>query len=220
MNNNKNKEEIEFRILESKGKALLDREIMETFLSAVHERPQAQEIAKNLVNTYTGVGRILGREMDDLKVIEGVTDSAVAMIMCVKETLERVLREKLKSEPIMDLQGLVEYLNVSIGHSERECVKILYLNKRRQLIGEESYIGEMEKAPVYIKEIIKKALIKNATLIIMSHNHPGGSLEPSEEDQAVTKSLAAACSTVSVKLFDHIIITSGGYFSFRENGLL
>ncbi len=62
--------------------------------------------------------------------------------------------------------------------------------------------------------------MKNATSIIMSHNHPGGSLEPSEEDQAVTKSLAAACSTVSVKLFDHIIITSGGYFSFRENGLL
>ncbi|WP_143688912.1 JAB domain-containing protein, partial [Wolbachia endosymbiont of Laodelphax striatellus] len=176
---NKSKEEIEFRILESKGKALLDREIMETFLSAVHERPQAQEIAKNLVNTYTGVGRILGREMDDLKVIEGVTDSAVAMIMCVKETLERVLREKLKSEPVMDLQGLVEYLNVSIGHSERECVKILYLNNRRQLIGEELYIGEMEKAPVYIKEIIRKALIKNATFIIMSHNHPGGSLEPS-----------------------------------------
>uniref|UniRef100_A0A6M2DF23 RadC-like JAB domain-containing protein n=1 Tax=Xenopsylla cheopis TaxID=163159 RepID=A0A6M2DF23_XENCH len=146
--------------------------------------------------------------MDDLKVIEGVTDSAVAMIMCVKETLERVLREKLKSEPIMDLQGLVEYLNVSIGHSERECVKILYLNKRRQLIGEESYIGEMEKAPVYIKEITRKALIKN------------GSLEPSEEDQVVTKSLAAACSTVSVRLFDHIIITSAGYFSFRENGLL
>ncbi|MFP3024775.1 JAB domain-containing protein [Wolbachia endosymbiont (group A) of Pogonocherus hispidulus] len=168
----KSKEEIEFRILESKGKALLDREIMETFLSAVHERPQAQEIAKNLVNTYAGVGRILGREMDDLKVIEGVTDSAVAMIMCVKETLERVLREKLKSEPIMDLQGLVEYLNVSIGHSERECVKILYLNKRRQLIGEESYIGEMEKVPVYIKEIIKKALIKNATLVIMSHDQP------------------------------------------------
>ncbi len=120
----------------------------------------------------------------------------------------------------MDLQGLVEYLNVSIGHSERECVKILYLNKRRQLIGEESYIGEMEKAPVYIKEITRKALIKNATLVIMSHNHPGGSLEPSEEDQTVTKSLAAACSTVSVRLFDHIIITSGGYFSFRENGLL
>ena len=106
----------------------------------------------------------------------------------------------------MDLQGLVECLNVSIGHSERECVKILYLNRRRQLIGEEFSIGEMEKAPVYIKEIIRKALIKNATLIIMSHNHPGGSLDPSEEDQAVTKSLAAACSTVSVKCL--IILSS------------
>ncbi|WP_375604564.1 hypothetical protein NOX90_03700 [Wolbachia endosymbiont of Anurida maritima] len=91
---NKSKEEIEFRILESKGKALLDREIMETFLSAVHERPQAQEIAKNLVNTYAGVGRILGREMDDLKTIEGVTDSALAMIMCVKETLRKGAERK------------------------------------------------------------------------------------------------------------------------------
>ena len=106
----------------------------------------------------------------------------------------------------MDLQGLVECLNVSMGHSERECVKILHLNRRRQLIGEEFYVGEMEKAPVYIKEIIRKALIKNATLIIMSHNHPGGSLDPSEEDQAVTKSLAAACSTVSVKCL--IILSS------------
>ena len=106
----------------------------------------------------------------------------------------------------MDLQGLVECLNVSIGHSERECVKILYLNRRRQLIGEEFSIGEMEKAPVYIKEIIRKALIKNATLIIMSHNHPGGSLDPSEEDQAVTKSLAAACSTLSIKCL--IILSS------------
>lgn len=167
---NKSKEEIEFRILQSKGKALLDREIKEIFLSAVHERPQAQEIAKNLVNT--GVGRILGRELNDLKVIEGVTNSAVSIIMCVKETLERVLREKFKGEPIMDLQGLVEYLNVTIGHSERKCEKILYLNKRRQLIGEDSYIGEMEKAPVYIKEITRKALIKNATSIIMSHDQP------------------------------------------------
>ncbi|WGJ61859.1 JAB domain-containing protein [Wolbachia endosymbiont of Frankliniella intonsa] len=217
---NKSKEEIEFIILESKGKVLLDREIMETFLSAVHERPQAQEIAKNLVNSYTGVGRILVREMDDLKVIEGVTDSAVAMIMCVKETLERVLREKLKSDPIMDLQGLVEYLNVSIGHSERECVKILYLNKRRQLIGEESYIGEMEKAPVYIKEITRKALIRKATSIIISHNQPEGRLKPSDEDEAVTKDLAKACQTIGIRLLDHIIITSVGYFSFKEQGLL
>ncbi len=120
----------------------------------------------------------------------------------------------------MDLQGLVEYLNVSIGHSERECVKILYLNKRRQLIGEESYIGEMEKAPVYIKEITRKALIKNAALIIMSHNHPGGSEKPSEADKTMTKSLALACHSVGIKFLDHIIITGDDYFSFRQNGLL
>lgn len=84
---NKRKKEIEFRILASKGNALLDHEIIETFLSAVHDRAQARAISENLVNTCTGIGRILGREIDELKSVEGVTNSTVSMIFCVKETL-------------------------------------------------------------------------------------------------------------------------------------
>ncbi|WP_349305111.1 Mov34/MPN/PAD-1 family protein [Wolbachia pipientis] len=105
--NNKNKnednrrEEIEFRILESKGKALLDHEIIETFLRIIHDSDQAQTIAKNLVDTCTGIGGILGREIDDLKMIKGVTDPAVAVIMCVQEAGKRALREGLKKGPIL-----------------------------------------------------------------------------------------------------------------------
>ncbi|BET28947.1 hypothetical protein wCauATS_11490 [Wolbachia pipientis] len=128
--------------MESKGKALLDREIIETFLSAVHDRAQAQAIAKNLVDTCTGIGRILGREMDELKSIEGVADSTVSMIFCVKETLTRVLKEELKKGPILDnLDKLIEYLRVSIGYSDKENITIMYLNQGCHLIGEEVFAG-------------------------------------------------------------------------------
>lgn len=223
--NNKNKsknrrEEVEFRALESNGKALLDREVIETFLSAVHDREEARIIAERLMDSF-GIGGILGQEMDDLKTIEGVTDSTVAVILCLKEASKRGIKEELKRGPIMgDLETIVKYLRVSIGYSEEEKVKIIYLDKKCHLKGEEVFSGTVDKVPFYIKEVTRKALIKKATSIIISHNHPGGKLKPSDEDQTVTQNLAKACQTIDIRLVDHIIITSMSHFSFKENGML
>ncbi|GFY65090.1 JAB domain-containing protein [Wolbachia endosymbiont of Oedothorax gibbosus] len=219
-NKNKSREEIEFRALESNGKALLDREVIETFLSAVHDRDEARIIAERLIDSF-GIRGILGQEIDDLKTVEGITDSTVAVILCLREASNRAPREELKKGPVMgNMETIVKYLRVSIGCSEKEKVKILYLDQEYCLKGEEVFTGTVEKAPVYIKEITRKALIKNAILIVMSHNHPEGSAEPSDEDQAATKKLASACSTVGIRLFDHIIVASADHFSFREKGLL
>ncbi|WP_265026405.1 JAB domain-containing protein [Wolbachia endosymbiont (group A) of Bibio marci] len=222
-NNNKSKdrrEEIEFRALESEGRALLNHEIVETFLSSVHDSAEARIIAKRLTDSF-GIRGILGQEVDDLRVIEGVTDSTVAVILCLREASKRAPREELKEGPVMDnLETIVKYLRVSIGCSEKEKVKILYLDQKYCLKGEEVFTGTVDKAPVYIKEITKKALLKNATLIVMSHNHIEGSAEPSNEDEAAIKKLASACSTIGIRLFDHIIVASADYCSFKEKGLL
>jgi len=222
-NENKSKnrrEEVEFRALESNGKALLDREVIETFLSAVHDREEAQIIAERLMDSF-GIGGILGQEMDDLKSIEGVTDSTVAVILCLKEASKRGAKEELKKGPVMgNLETVVKYLRVSIGYSEKEKVKILYLDQKYRLKGEEVFTGTMDKAPIYIKAITRRALIKDAALIVISHNHTEGDAEPSDEDKAATKKLALACSTVGIRLFDHIIITRGEHYSFREKELL
>lgn len=223
-NKNKNednrKEEIKFRALESEGQALLDREIMETFLSTVHDRDEACIIAKSLIDNF-GMRGILGQEIDNLRTIEGVTDSTVAIILCLREVSKRAPKEELKRGPVMDnLEIIVKYLMVSIGCSEEEKVKILYLDKKSHLRGEEVFTGTVSEAPVYIEKIAKRAVKKDAALIIMSHNHIEGSAEPSNKDKAATKGLALARSTVDIKLLDHIIITSADYFSFREKELL
>ncbi|WP_419198589.1 RadC family protein [Wolbachia endosymbiont of Rhagoletis cingulata] len=224
MNNKKSsrdrREEIEFRALESNGKALLDREVIETFLSAVHDREEARVIARKLMDNF-GIGGILGQEIDDLKTIEGITDSTVAVILCLKEAAKRVPREELKKGPVMDnLETIVKYLRVSIGYSEEEKMKIIYFDQKCRLKGEEVFTGTVDKVPFYIREVTRKALIRKATSIIISHNHPEGRLKPSDEDEAVTKDLAKACQTIGIRLLDHIIITSVGYFSFKEQGLL
>ncbi|MFP3030811.1 MAG: DNA repair protein RadC [Wolbachia sp.] len=122
------REEIEFRALESNGKALLDREVIETFLSAVHDRDEACIIARKIIDNF-GIGGILGQEIDDLKTIEGITDSTVAVILCLKEASKRVPREELKKGPVMDnLENIVKYLRVSIGYSEEEKMKIIYFD--------------------------------------------------------------------------------------------
>ncbi|WCR58428.1 JAB domain-containing protein [Wolbachia endosymbiont of Ctenocephalides felis wCfeJ] len=225
MNNNKKskdsrRQEIEFRALESEGQALLDREIVETFLSKVHDNEEARIIAKRLIDNF-GMRGILGQEIDDLRIAEGVNDSTVAIILCLREASKRASKEELKKGPVMDnLETIVKYLIVSIGYSDKEKVKILYLDHKGCLKREEVFTGTVDQAPVYIKKIAKKALLQDATSIIMAHNHTEGSAEPSDKDKAATKGLASACSTVDIRLFDHIIIAGEHYYSFREKGLL
>lgn len=170
-NQSKNrKEEIEFRTLASEGDALLDREIIETFLSAVHEGEKAEIIAERLIESF-GIGGILGQEIDDLKTIEGVTDSTVAVILRLRQAAKRASREELKRGPVMgNLEAVVEYLRVSIGHSEEEKVNILYLDKKCRLKGEEVFAGTEDEVFFCTKKVTRKALIRKATSIIISHD--------------------------------------------------
>ena len=156
-----------------------------------------------------------------MKIIQGVTDPAVAVIMCVQEAVKRALREGLKKGPILNSQEkLIEYIRVSIGFSAKEAVQIIFLDTQLHFIGEEVYFGTINEVPLYEREVVEKALARKSASIILSHNHPGGSLEPSEGDKVMTMELASACQSVNIKLKDHIIITDKSYFSFKKNGLL
>ncbi|WP_341817241.1 RadC family protein [Wolbachia endosymbiont (group A) of Agelastica alni] len=223
--NNKNKskdrrKEIEFRALNSGGKALRDDEIIETLLSSVHDSDQAQAITKNLVNTCTGIGGILGREIDELQMIKGVTKPAVVVITCVKEANKRSLREGLKRGPVMGNEKLIEYIRVSIGLSAREAVQIIYLDTQRRFIDDDVHFGTIDEVHLYEREVVENAIGRKAASIILAHNHPGGSLEPSEEDKNMTMELASACQSVNIELLDHILVTDKGHLSFKKNDLL
>ncbi len=225
--NNKNKDENEFmeeikRIKQSGGgEALLDHEIVVMLLSSVHDKVQAQAIAGKLMDTCKGIGGILGRGMYELKLIEGVTDSAIAAIECVKQAPKRALKEGLKKGSVMDDQEtLVDYIRISIGLSGKEAIQIIYLDTQHRLIGDEVYVGTINEVYLYERTVVEQALAMQAAAVILAHNHPGGSLEPSEEDKDMTMNLASACQSINIKLLDHILVTDKGHFSFKKNDLL
>ena len=118
-------------------------------------------------------------------------------------------------------QEAVEYFKKYIGGREKEAFLVMYLDNRNHvldcvLMGE----GTVDHTAVYVREILKKTLDLNATGIILSHNHPAGSLEASEGDKQLTRLIVTAARALGITVHDHVIVTHEGHFSFRHAGLL
>ena len=103
----------------------------------------------------------------------------------------------------------------------REHFGVIYLNGKNAVISSEIlFSGTLTTAAVYPREIIKRALEENAAAILVGHNHPSGNKQPSSDDLAITKKIKAACQTVDIAFHDHVIVTSEGFYSFSDLGVI
>lgn len=113
------------------------------------------------------------------------------------------------------------YLKVMLGQLEHEVFGMLILNVNFGMVENVLlFTGTLSHCSVYPREVVKNALAKNAHAVILYHNHPSGSCEPSSADHSLTSSLKTALDLVDVKVVDHIVVGGGSYFSFSENGNL
>ena len=114
-----------------------------------------------------------------------------------------------------------DLLRLRIGDKEREIFCVLYLNSQHQLIEvEELFKGTIDGAAVYPREIAKAALAHNAAAVILGHNHPSGTTEPSAADKRITERITSALGLLDIRVLDHVIVSTNGAFSFAEGGLL
>ena len=115
-----------------------------------------------------------------------------------------------------------KHFNMLFGEDPaREHFGIIYLNGANKVINSEIlFTGSLTTSAVYPREVIKRAIEENAGAILVGHNHPSGNKQPSSDDLAITKKIKAACETVDITLHDHLILTSTGYYSFADNGVL
>ena len=112
-------------------------------------------------------------------------------------------------------------MQFSLLKKDVEVFRVLYLNTQNELIGEEELSqGTLDRSTVYIRELTKKVLSYNAKSVIFVHNHPSGSLQPSQSDIILTKKIKEVFENIEIRLLDHIIISERGYFSFLEGGIL
>lgn len=210
------------RIILDNGQSLLDYEILEHILYSAYSRIDVKPVAKSLIENLGSLNKVFNADLEALQNIEGVNNAAISPIFCVKQAFVRSAREEIKDLPIINnWKKLLDYLKASIGSLNKENFRVIYMNKRYRLIAEDlQNFGTVDQTPIYVREIIRRALLIGSTSIVISHNHPSGDIQPSSSDMFLTRQLAEACKSIGIELIDHIIITFSSYFSFKENRLL
>ena len=128
----------------------------------------------------------------------------------------------MKKRPVLSSwSAVLDYCRGAQAFADREQFRILFLDKRNQLIADEvQQVGTVDHTPVYPREVVKRALELSATAIILVHNHPSGDPTPSRADIQMTRAIQQAASTLGVTLHDHVVIGKTGHASFRTLGLL
>lgn len=210
------------KFLSSLGKELHDYELLEILLFAANARQDTKPMAKKLIATFGDISGVVNADVNRLKEIEGVGDGAITAIKIIAEIINRVLKNTAKTKPVLNnWQAVLDYAYALLKHLNYEVFRVLFLDAKHQLIEDELLsIGENDYVAVSAKAIAKKALLLNASSLILLHNHPSGELKPSKADIATTNIIIKSLVNLDIKVLDHLIISPNGYFSFKEEGLV
>ncbi len=211
------------KLLSSKTNSYLHKhEILEILLFYTNTRKDTKSIAKSILQKYGSLRHIFNASMSELKIIPGVGEASATLIKCIKHLFEFILQEEILENPVINnWKKLIEYISIRIGSSRTEKSMSIYLNKKNMVINETiQETGTIDQTPLYIREILREALILDASSIIITHNHPSGDPKPSSADQSLTMKLQQGCEFMGLNLIDHVIVSNNKSYSFKSNGLL
>ena len=217
------RERLRKRFLSAGIKGFLDYELLELLLTYTVIRKNCRGIAKNLLEKYGDLYTILQQSEEELQKNKYMTERTVVFLKLLSEIIENGLYKKIHNKKISITSNikLLNYLKCSLLKRDIEVFKVLFLNTQNELMKEEElFYGTIDRSTVYIRELIKKILNYNAKSVILVHNHPAGSLKPSQADIALTRKIKEIFEGIEIRLLDHIIISEKGYFSFLEGGIL
>ena len=202
--------------------ALSDAELLALFLRTGRRGKSAIDVARLLLAQFGGLRALLAAESQQLQATPGVGVAKAAELQAIAELGRRQLEEPLRrGNALGSSSDAKDYLRSRLRDAQRELFCCLFLDQRHRIIAlEELFAGTLNTAPVYPREIVKRALVLNAGAVIFAHNHPSGHAEPSEADRMLTLRLTEALATVEIRVLDHLVVGDRDVVSFSERGLL
>lgn len=210
------------KFLASLGDELHDYELLEILLFAAHPRQDTKALAKRLINQFGDLTLVINADLDRLRDVEGIGEAAITQIKVVNHIIKRVLQKRVSAKMVLkNWQSVLDYGLALLKNLSYEAFHVLFLDKKFQLIADEVLSrGENDQVLVSNKIIAKKALILQASSVVLMHNHPSGNHQPSAPDIKTTNAISQALAKLEIKILDHLIISPNGYFSFKAEGLL
>ena len=173
-------------------------------------------------NGFDGLAGLLQATADDLKRVKGLGPAKRAELVAVLELARRAMAQQLKERTVFETPDAVKhYLQLHLAGKPHEVFAVLFLDVQNRLLSlEELFRGTLTQTSVYPREVVLRALHHQASSVVLAHNHPSGSPEPSRADEALTQTLKAALSLIDVRVLDHVIVGAGQTLSMAERGLL
>jgi DNA repair protein RadC len=180
-------------------------------------KPQAGNAAG-----FDGIAGLLNATTDDLKRIKGLGPAKRSELVAVLELARRAMGQRLQERAVFDTPDAVKhYLQLHLAGQSHEVFAVLFLDVQNRLLAlEEMFHGTLTQTSVYPREVVLRALHHQASAVVLSHNHPSGTVQPSRADETLTQTLKTTLALIDVRVLDHIIVAPGEALSMAERGLM
>ncbi len=190
-------------------------------LQMAHELLQLQP-SQGADAGFDGIAGLLSASADDLKRIKGLGPAKRAELLAVLELARRAMAQRLQERTVLDTpQAVKHYLQLQLSGRKHEVFAVLFLDVQNRLLAlEELFHGTLTQTSVYPREVVLRALHHQASSVVLSHNHPSGTVQPSRADEMLTQTLKTTLALIDVRVLDHIIVAPGEALSMAERGLL
>ena len=210
------------RLIKHGPQSLSDAELLAVFLRVGVTGKSAVDLGRDMVGHFGSLNGLFSATLTDFSQMNGLGPAKFAQLQAVLELARRALGEELKAGlPLSSPQAVKHYLQLLLSSRQHESYAVIFLDVKNRLIAsEELFRGTLTHASVYPREVVKVSLAHNAASIILAHNHPSGSPEPSAADHTLTQALKQALAMVDVRVLDHFVVAGQQVYSFAEHGHL
>ena len=210
------------RFAQGGAEALPDYELLELILFMAIPRRDVKPVAKALVARFKNLSGVLNASIDELQTVKGISETTAITLKAVQASAFRLMKQEIMNRPLLNSwQRLLDYVAATMAHEKIEQFRILFMNKRNELIADEvQQTGTVDHTPAYPREIIKRALELDVTALVLVHNHPSGDPKPSEADIDLTYAIKAAAEPFNILVHDHLVVSRNGTASFKNMGLM
>ena len=200
---------------------LSDAELLALLLGSGIPGCSAVAMARSLLKEFGGLRDLFSARLARWR-RKGIAEARYAAVQAAVELAKRHLQEEMRVGSLLTTpQATHRYLQAQLRDRPYEVFCCIYLDIRHRLIAfEELFRGTVDCAQVHPREVLRQALLHNASAVIVAHNHPSGVLEPSAADDFITRRLKDLLALMDVRIVDHIIVGDSRCYSFAEHGLI
>ena len=202
--------------------ALADYELLELYLFNSIRQGDVKPTAKALIAKFGSFAEAVAAPVERLVEVKGVGPKTALDLQIIKAAATKLGQESILGRPVLSSwTALLDYCRSAMQFEGKEQFRVLFLDRKNRLIADEVLgQGTIDRAPVYPREIIKRALELESTALILAHNHPSGDPTPSQSDIDMTKEIVQVCKAIRVSVHDHLIIGRENIASFKTLGLM